>query len=47
LRQIDPRHSSGEEELARFAEQPLLRGAEPAFAPERAGLGWRFGTLVN
>ena len=46
-RQVDVRRSRGEEELARLAGQPLLPPAEPAFAPERSNLEWRFHRLLN
>jgi putative restriction endonuclease len=46
-RHLEPRRSRGEEELARLAGQPLLRPAEPAFAPERVGLEWRFARLLG
>ncbi len=46
-RHLEPRRSRGEEELVRLAGQPLLRPAEPAFAPERGGLEWRFARLLE
>lgn len=46
-RYIEPRRSRGEEELARLAGQPVLPPAERAFAPDRAGLEWRFARLLN
>lgn len=46
-RHVDVRRSRGEEELARLAGQPLLPPAEPAFAPERSNLEWRFERLLN
>jgi putative restriction endonuclease len=44
---IEPRRSRGEEELARLAGQALLRPAEPAFAPDRSSLEWRFARLLS
>ena len=46
-RHVEPRRSRGEEELARLAGQAILRPAEPAFAPERWNLEWRFERLLN
>ena len=46
-RHVEPRRSRGEEDLARLAGQPLLAPVEPAFAPHRAGLKWRFERLLN
>lgn len=46
-RHVEPRRSRGEEDLARLAGQPLLAPVEPAFAPHRAGLEWRFERLLN
>jgi putative restriction endonuclease len=45
-RRIEPRRSRGEEELVRLAGQPLLNPLEPAFAPDRRGLAWRFERLL-
>ncbi len=46
-RQIEPRRSRGEDELARIAGQPLLAPVESAFAPDRQGLEWRFERLLS
>jgi hypothetical protein len=46
-RHIEPRRSRGEEELARLSGQPLLRPAEPAFAPDPRGLEWRLARLLT
>ena len=46
-RQVEPRRSRGEEELARLAGQPLLAPVESAFAPDRLGLKWRFERLLS
>ena len=46
-RRVEPRRSRGEEELAQLAGQPVLPPAEPAFAPDRAGLEWRFARLLS
>ena len=44
---IEPRRSRGEEELVRLVGQKLLCPTEPAFAPLREYLEWRFQRLLN